>query len=415
MQRKNTKFRTDLTLEDTYSSAIELLKKMISIPSVSRDETTVADMLENEMARLTGCPVHRHGNNLWVIDPNYDSEFPTLLLNAHIDTVKPSASWKHDPFTPTLETATGADGKPAVRLYGLGSNDDGASVVALLHTFILLTQSTMMSCGCGSNKRNFNLVFLASCEEEVSGKNGIDSVLNAHVAGATNNTGLLPHIDVALVGEPTGMQPAVAEKGLVVLDGVAHGKSGHAARNEGINAIYIALDAIKKLRYHKFENESKTLGPVKVTVTGIQAGTTHNVIPDTCTFMVDVRTTDAYSNEETVQALQQAVGSPTDLPCSKDFPDAQLPAAQITLQPRSTRLQPSGISVDHPLVKALIGSGKKPFGSPTLSDQALMRFPSVKCGPGQSSRSHTADEYIELNEIRDSINTYYYTLKDLRL
>lgn len=395
-----------MTLDEAYSSAIELLKQMISIPSVSREETGVADLLEKEMARLTGVPVHRHGNNLWVIDPNYDPEFPTLLLNAHIDTVKASSSWKHDPFSPTLEVATDSNDKPVMRLYGLGSNDDGASVVSLLHAFVLLTQSDMQSCGCGSNKRNFNLVFLASCEEEVSGKNGIDSVLNAS---------LLPHIDVALVGEPTGMQPAISEKGLVVLDGIAHGKAGHAARNEGINAIYIALDAIKKLRYHKFEKESPTLGPVKVTVTGIQAGTTHNVIPDTCTFMVDVRTTDAYTNEETVEALQQCVGSPTGLPCSKDYPDAQLPAAQVTLQPRSIRLQPSGIGKDHPLVKALIGAGKKPFGSPTLSDQALMRFPSLKCGPGQSSRSHTADEFIELNEIRDAINTYFMILKDLRL
>ena len=355
-------------------SALALLRKMIAIPSVSRDETAVADMLQQYMTDATGQPVHRHNNNLWLIDPKFDEHRPTLLLNAHIDTVKPVASWQRDPFTPTEEI----DEEGRTRLYGLGANDDGASLVSLFHIWMLLT----------AESQQYNVIFLASAEEEVSGKNGIESVLL-----------LLPKIDVALVGEPTGMHPAIAEKGLVVIDGVAHGKSGHAARNEGVNALYIAIDAIQQLRTYRFPDESLTLGPVKVTVTGIQAGTTHNVIPDTCTFMVDVRTTDAYSNETVVDMLREAVGNP----------------ANVTLTPRSTRLQPSGIEVSHPLLQSIIRQGRQPFGSPTLSDQALMRFPSVKMGPGQSSRSHTADEFIIVDEINEAINLYWSILNGLVL
>jgi acetylornithine deacetylase len=244
--------------------------------------------------------------------------------------------------------------------------------------------------------RNYNLIFLASAEEEVSGKNGIESALP-----------LLPKVDVALVGEPTGMQPAIAEKGLVVLDGVAHGKSGHAARGEGVNALYIAVDAINRLRSFRFERESELLGPVKVTVTGVQAGTTHNVIPDTCTFMVDCRTTDAYSNDEVVEMLRNEIAK-VESPLA-----GQGPVVELT--PRSTRLQPSSIPLDHPLLKRILALGRKPFGSPTLSDQALMRFPSLKMGPGQSSRSHTADEYIRPEEIREALDIYYQLLKELEL
>lgn len=365
-------------LDSVSCQALDLLQRMISIPSTSRDEQLVADYLEQQMHELTGLEVHRHNHNLWLVDPHYDAARPTVLLNAHIDTVKPAASWQHDPFTPTLEDVTLADGTVEQRLYGLGSNDDGASVVSLLHVFNLLVAS--------SDVRP-NFVFLASAEEEVSGRNGIESVLP-----------LLPPIDVALVGEPTGMQPAVAEKGLVVLDGVAHGRPGHAARNEGVNALYIAVDAIQRLRNYRFATVSDTLGPVKVTVTGIQCGTTHNVIPDQCTFMVDCRTTDAYTNEEVVAMLQAEIAS---LDCD--------------LKPRSTRLQPSGIAAEHPLVRRILAHGRQPFGSPTLSDQALMRFPSVKMGPGQSSRSHTADEYIRPDEIRQAIQLYYSILKGLEL
>lgn len=360
---------------------------MIAIPSTSRDEQRVADHLEQYMRRESGLEVHRHNNNLWLVDPRFDASRPTLLLNAHIDTVKPVASWQHDPFTPTLEDVPLPDGTSEQRLYGLGSNDDGASVVSLLHVFLMLTAPCPPAGAVEACLLPYNLVFLASAEEEVSGKNGIESALP-----------LLPHIDVALVAEPTGMQPAVAEKGLVVLDGVAHGKSGHAARNEGVNALYIAVDAIQRLRDYRFERTSDTLGPVKVTVTGVQAGTVHNVVPDTCTFMVDCRTTDAYANEQVVELLRSAVNDP-----------------RVELTPRSTRLQPSGIASDHPLLRRILQFGGQPFGSPTLSDQALMRFPSLKMGPGQSSRSHTADEYIRPCEVREAIELYYNMLKDLVL
>lgn len=375
-----------MNLQATFVDACALLKKMIMIPSVSREEKDVADFLQTYMAEKSRQTVHRLHNNLWLIDPSFSPDRPTLLLNAHIDTVKPSASWQHDPFTPSEENVQLPDGSEELRLYGLGANDDGASLVSLLHVYLELTQK----------EQSYNLIFLASAEEEVSGKNGIESVLP-----------LLPSIHSALVGEPTGMQPAIAEKGLLVLDGKAYGKSGHAARNEGINALYTAIDAIDRLRSVHFEKESQTLGPIKVTVTGIQAGSTHNVIPDICSFMVDCRTTDAYSNEEVVDRLQKLVDSkPLDSQSEPPF---------LTLEPRSTRLQPSGISIDHPLVQRILSLGRKPFGSPTLSDQALMRFPSLKMGPGQSSRSHTADEYICPEEIKEAIELYYSVLDGLEL
>jgi acetylornithine deacetylase len=348
-----------------YYDALDLLKALVAVPSVSRDEAAAADLLADYMARRSGQRVFRRGNNCWLIAPGFDFGRPTLLLNAHIDTVRPTAGWTRDPFTPT----EGDDG----RLYGLGTNDDGASLVSLLHVYLLL----------GDLPQPYNLIFLASAEEEVSGRNGIESVLPE-----------LPRIDLALVGEPTGMQPAVAEKGLVVLDGEALGKAGHAARNEGVNAIYAALPAVETLRNFRFERESETLGPVKISVTQIQAGTAHNVVPDRCTFVVDVRTTDAYPNEEVVRRLQEAV-------------------APVTLTPRSTRLQPSGIDRRHPLVRRLECLGRTPFGSPTLSDQALLSCPSLKLGPGDSARSHTADEYIHPEEIREAIALYVSLLNGL--
>ena len=231
----------------------------------------------------------------------------------------------------------------------------------------------------------YNLIFLASCEEEVSGRNGIESVLP-----------MLPPITVAIVGEPTGMNPAVAEKGLMVLDGEITGVSGHAARNEGVNAIYKAVQAVETLRTLSQPKESAYLGPVKISVTQINAGTQHNVVPDLCKIVVDVRTTDAYTNEETLELIRNAV------------PDC-------TLTPRSTRLRPSSIAANHPIVQRLVFAGKTPFGSPTLSDQALMPFPSVKIGPGDSARSHTANEYIRLEEIREAIQLYTTTLHQLNI
>jgi acetylornithine deacetylase len=344
--------------------ATDLLIKMVSIPSVSREEKEVADFLEKVLSDY-GLNPHRNGHNIWSICPTYDPSKPTLLLNAHIDTVKPTSSWTISPFSPVIE-----DGK----LYGLGTNDDGASVVSLLQVYRQIIQSP----------QQYNIVFLASCEEEVSGKNGIEQVLP-----------LLPHIDVALVGEPTGMQPAIAEKGLMVIDVTAHGKSGHAARNEGENAIYKALDDIKWFRQFHFDKESPLLGPVKMSVTIIQAGTQHNVIPDQCKFTVDVRSNEFYSNEEIFKIICNHI--------------------QGEAQARSFRLNSSHITEDHPLVKRAIELGRIPFGSPTLSDQALMKFPSLKMGPGQSSRSHTANEYIELNEIKEAITLYYNILNGLVL
>lgn len=352
-------------MDELFYEVVDLLKSLIATPSVSRDEAAAADKVE-AFIRSKGHDAKRHGNNVWAIADGYDASRPTLLLNSHIDTVKPVAGWTYDPFTPE------DDGE---RIYGLGSNDAGAPMVSLLATFLMLS----------ARPQKYNLVFLASCEEEVSGKNGLESALP-----------LLPKIDVAVVGEPTGMQPAVAEKGLMVLDGEIKGKSGHAARNEGINAIYEALPVVERLRNLSFPNVSQHLGPVKISVTQINAGTQHNVVPDLCKIVVDVRTTDTYTNEQTLEMIRQAV-----------------PSCQLT--PRSVRLRPSSISEDHPIVRRLVFAGREPFGSPTLSDQALMPFPSVKIGPGDSARSHTANEYITYAEIREAMQLYYVTLDGLSL
>ena len=354
-------------MDELFYDAIDMLKDMISIQSFSREEKAVADMLEARLSSF-GLNPKRHGNNLWCVSPDFDNEKPTLLLNSHIDTVKPVQGWTFDPFTPTEDED---------RIYGLGSNDAGASVVTLTATFRHLIEY----------EQSYNLILLLSCEEEVSGRNGIESVLP-----------LLPHIDVAIVGEPTDMQPAIAEKGLMVLDGEIAGVAGHAARNEGINAIYRAMEVVETLKNLKFERESEMLGPVKITVSQIAAGTQHNVVPDLCRIVVDVRSTDAYTNEETLEMIQNAV-----------------PHDWCKLTPRSTRLNPSGISTEHPLVRRLCTLGCKPFGSPTLSDQALMSFPSLKLGPGSSLRSHTADEYICTSEIRAALHTYTTLLTALNL
>lgn len=346
-------------IDEIYYKAVDLLKAMIATPSVSRDEGDVADKVE-AFLRGEGCEVERYGNNVYVAPADYDSGKPTLLLNSHIDTVRAVEGWQHDPFVPVEE-----DG----RLYGLGSNDAGASVVSLIAAYLLLSQQ----------EQPYNLALLLSAEEEVSGRGGISLVIDK-----------LGHIDFAVVGEPTGMRPAIAEKGLMVLDGEIDGEAGHAARNEGVNAIYKAIDVVQTLRSLQFDKVSEMLGPVKISVTQINAGTQHNVVPDLCSIVVDVRTTDAYSNEETLALIRAAV-------------------PQCRLTPRSTRLNPSGISPQHPIVKRAAMIGFEPFGSPTLSDQALMPWPSLKMGPGDSARSHTADEYILLDEIRQAIE-YYRTI-----
>ena len=344
------------------NEAVELLKRLIATPSVSRDETAATDVLEAYM-KEKGLNPQRHGNNVWCMSEEFDAQKPTILLNAHLDTVKPVAGWQHDPFTSVIEDD---------KLYGLGSNDCGGGLVSLLMTYMgLIGKPTSPIQPINPT----NIIFLASCEEEVSGKNGIESVLP-----------LLPKIDFAIVGEPTGMQPAIAEKGLMVIDAVAHGKAGHAARNEGDNAIYHAMKDIQWLSEWQFPKQSELLGPVKQTVTIVNAGTQHNVIPDTCTFTIDVRSNECYTNEEIFAFFQEHLTS--------------------ELKARSFRLSSSKIDVEHPFVQACIKEGLKPFGSPTLSDQALMRFPSLKLGPGESSRSHTADEYIKISEIDHAISLY---------
>ena len=347
------------------SEAIGLLKSLIAIPSLSRDEEKAANYLQN-YNEMQGLATGRKGNNVWCLSPMFDLKKPTLLLNSHIDTVKPVNGWRKDPFKPTLES----NGK----LYGLGSNDAGASVVSLLQVFLTLCRTTQA----------YNLIYLASCEEEVSGKGGIECVLPE-----------LPPIQFAIVGEPTEMQPAIAEKGLMVLDVTARGKSGHAARNEGENAIYKLLPDIEWFRTYKFPKESPILGPVKMSVTQINAGTQHNVIPDLCSIVVDIRSNECYSNEELFAEICKHI--------------------QSEAKARSFRLNSSSIPSDHPFVKRAIELGKVPFGSPTLSDQALMPFPSVKMGPGKSSRSHTADDYILVSEIEEAISTYVQILDGLKI
>lgn len=351
---------TDLT--HYTSEAITLLNSLIGIPSISREEDQVADFLQNYIEEC-GIMTGRSGNNIWCIAPGFDTKRPTILLNSHIDTVKPVNGWRKHPFTPKAENG---------KIYGLGSNDAGASVVSLFQAYRHLSATAQA----------YNLIFLASCEEEVSGKNGIESVLPQ-----------LPPITLGIVGEPTGMHPAIAEKGLMVLDVTAHGKAGHAARNEGDNAIYKAINDIHWFCDHRFEKESPLLGPVKMSVTQINAGTQHNVIPDTCTFVVDIRSNECYSNEELFDEIEKNI--------------------QCEAKARSFRLNSSRIGLDHPFVKRAVALGRTPFGSPTLSDQALMKFPSVKIGPGQSSRSHTADEFIMVSEIEEAIGLYIELLDGL--
>ena len=338
------------------NDAVELLKALIAIPRISRNEAIASNLIEEWMTNW-GLNPKREANNLWAVADNYNEAKPTLLLNAHIDTVKPVQTWTRNPHQPSIEDD---------RLYGLGSNDCGGGLVTLMQVYRILKDSD----------RQYNLVFVASAEEEVSGKNGIERVLP-----------LLPKIDVAIVGEPTGMQPAIAEKGLMVIDGYAEGVSGHAARNEGVNAIYEALDDLMWLRDYRFRKESPLLGATKMTVTQVESGTQHNVIPDVLHFVIDVRTNEFYQNEYVFAFLQKQM-------------------KRCELKVRSFRLHSSSIAEDHPLVKRCTDLGLKPFGSPTLSDQALMPFPSFKLGPGESARSHSADEFICISEIEQALETY---------
>jgi len=327
-------------------------------------EEKASDLIEKTITGY-GFACRREGNNVWAVDPHFDATRPTLLLNAHIDTVKPVKSWTRNPFVPCIEDD---------KLFGLGSNDCGGGLATLLQVFRYLT----------GKRQKYNVVYLASAEEEVSGTGGIVRALP-----------LLPTISVAIVGEPTGMQPAIAEKGLMVLDITTHGKSGHAARGEGINAIYEAMADLEWLRSYRFSRHSSLLGDTMVNVTMINAGTQHNVVPDTCSMVVDVRTNEYYTNQEVFDLISQHLKS--------------------EVKARSFRLNSSCISTDHPLVRRAIAMQLTPYGSPTLSDQALMPFPSFKLGPGESSRSHSADEYIRLSELSAALDIYIALLDGAEL
>ena len=342
---------------------IDLLKNMIRIPSVSREEKDAADYMERWM-KGNGFEARRLGNNLWMESGPADGR-PTILLNAHIDTVKPASGYTRDPFTPEIEDGC---------LYGLGSNDDGGSLIALLETYSRLIQK----------EQPYRLIFSATAEEEVSGKGGLDLILPE-----------LGLIDFGVMGEPTGMRMAVAERGLMVLDCTAYGKSGHAARNEGVNAIYKAIEDIQWFKSHSFDRVSDFLGAVKMSVTQINAGTQHNVVPDRCTFVVDVRPNGMYTNPELLELIKSSVS--------------------CEVKERSTRIGSSHLPMDHPAVVRGLSLGLEPFGSPTTSNQALCHFPTLKIGPGDSARSHSADEYIRLDEIADGIETHVALLCGLTL
>jgi len=343
--------------------AIELLKHLIVIPSFSKEENRTADLIEQRI-QAKGIQAFRKQNNVWCYNLCFDKTKPTILLNSHHDTVLPNAGYSIDPFNMTIR-----DGK----LFGLGSNDAGGALVSLLATFLYFKDYEHL---------NYNLLYAATGEEEISGKNGVELILPE-----------LGNIDFAIVGEPTQMQLAIAEKGLLVVDCFVKGKSGHAAREEGENAIYNAIKIMDWFRTFQFPVVSETLGPVKMSVTMIRSGTQHNVVPDCCEFTVDIRTTDVYSNKDVLAIIQQQV--------------------DCEVKPRSLRLNSSFIDKEHPIVKAGISLGRTTYGSPTSSDQAVMNFPSLKVGPGDSARSHTADEFIYLNEIEVGIELYIKMLNEI--
>ncbi|GAB3038501.1 M20 family metallo-hydrolase [Spirosoma pulveris] len=345
------------------NDARSLLKRLIATPSFSREEMNTAAEIE-AFFRDKQIPCQRLKNNVWAQNLHFDAAKPTILLNSHHDTVKPNKSWTLDPFEP-LERDE--------KLFGLGSNDAGGCLVSLLATFVYFYDRPAMK---------FNMVMAATAEEEISGRDGLELLLPE----------LLP-ISFAIVGEPTEMQLAIAEKGLLVLDCTAKGSSGHAARDEGDNAIYKAIQDINWLTTYQFPKVSPTLGPIKLSVTIINAGTQHNVVPDTCTFTVDVRVTEQYTLEEVIETIRANV--------------------QADVKPRSIRLKPSSIPDNHPIILAGLALGRHTYGSPTTSDQAVLDCPSLKCGPGHSGRSHSADEFIYLRELDEGVNGYINMLEQV--
>lgn len=352
----------DLTI--LQDEAISLLKKLIATPSFSKEEDKTADIL---IAFLDdrGISHQRVGNNIIALNKHYDAAKPTILLNSHHDTVKPNKGYTLDPFDPIEK-----EGK----LFGLGSNDAGGCLVSLISAFTHYYHA---------DNNKYNIIFAATAEEEISGIGGIELTVPQ-----------LPPVDAAIVGEPTKMQMAVAERGLMVLDCISHGRAGHAARNEGENAIYKALTDIDWFRNYKFEKVSPLLGPCMMTVTVIETDNkAHNVVPPQCKFVVDTRINECYSFEEVIDIIRQHV--------------------QVEVQPRSTRLRSTSIPMEHALVKAGMNLGRTSYGSPTTSDKALMPFPALKMGPGDSARSHTADEFIYTDEIREGISLYIQLLNQL--
>jgi acetylornithine deacetylase len=341
--------------------AIALLKNLIETPSFSKEEANTAQLII-DFFKTKNIPFHTKKNNIWAYNLHFDESKPTVLLNSHHDTVRPNKSWTLDPFKAIVEED---------KLYGLGSNDAGGCLVSLIATFCHFYEREDLT---------YNIAIATTAEEEISGKEGLEIVVPE-----------LPEISFAIVGEPTEMHLAVAEKGLLVLDCTAKGKSGHAAREEGENAIYKALADIKWITEHRFPKVSPTLGPVKMSVTIINAGTQHNVVPDACTFTIDVRVTDQYTLEEVIEEIQNNI--------------------QSEVSARSIRLRPSSIPMDHAIVKEGLKLGRIAYGSPTTSDQALLDCPSLKMGPGHSARSHSADEFIYLHEIEEGITQYITMLE----
>lgn len=346
------------------SSAINLLRELIATPSFSKEEDQTAGIICRFLGER-GIVHFRSGNNVWAKNKFYDINKPTILLNSHHDTVKPNKGYTLDPFSPIEKEG---------RLFGLGSNDAGGALVCLITTFLYYYNKQDLK---------YNLIIAATAEEEISGTGGIEALLPE-----------LGKIDCAVVGEPTQMQMAVAEKGLLVLDCIAQGKAGHAAREEGENALYKALKDIEWISSCKFSKVSELLGPVKMSVTVIETDNKqHNVVPAQCKFVVDIRVNELYTHEEIIETVKQHI--------------------QSEVKPRSTRLRSSSIALEHPLVKAGISLGRTYYGSPTTSDKALMPFPALKMGPGDSARSHTADEYIYVNEINEGIDLYIQLLNKI--
>lgn len=344
---------------------INLLKSLIAVPSMSRNEEDAAQVIRQFFVE-SDLSFETKMNNTWVRNRYWKAGLPVVLLNSHIDTVRPAGGYTRDPYAPDIENGV---------LYGLGSNDAGGPLVTLLSVFMHFNFIENLP---------FNLIYAATAEEEISGINGLASILEE-----------IGPLDLAIVGEPTQMQMAIAEKGLMVLDCVAHGKSGHAAREEGENAIYKAIADIEKIRNYCFEKISDILGPVKMSVTLMNAGTQHNVVPDLCSFVVDVRTNEHYSNEEACEIITALIDS--------------------EVKPRSFRLNSSGIPVDHPIVQRGISMGLSYYGSPTTSDQAILPYTSIKIGPGDSARSHTADEYVLISELEEGFRIYVDLLSGLQL